>query len=67
MGEQQLVIVNPGLYSEHNLLRPGVSLYFMAGATNFYQQLTTNDDGYGIFDDRTCGAGVRPGLRGVSR
>jgi hypothetical protein len=50
------IVVEPGTYTENNILTNGVNYYFMAGSTLSYRQLTTNDAGWGLIDDRPCGA-----------
>jgi hypothetical protein len=50
------IVVQPGTYAENNLLKKGVNYFGFPGANIVYFQTTTNDAGYGIFDDRPVGA-----------
>lgn len=52
----QTIRVMPGFYAENNLLKRGVNIVGEAGAHLLYVQTTTNDAGWGLFDDRTSGA-----------
>lgn len=54
-GLRQTVVVYPGTYNEHNLLAPGVDYLGLPGASIKYIETTTNENGWGIFDDRACG------------
>lgn len=51
-----LVWVRPGLYAEHNLLKPGVNYHGDLGANIQYKQTGTNEDVRGIFDDSAIGS-----------
>jgi len=52
-----LVVVSPGLYTnQNNLLKQGVNIFGEVGAHLLYIQTTTNDAGWGLFDDRSYGA-----------
>lgn len=50
------VHVGPGIYAENNLAKDGITLVGDRGADIVYVQTTTNDAGYGLFDDRGKGA-----------
>lgn len=50
-----VVHVYPGVYAENNLLKVGVNYFGEPGADIVYLQVTTNDAGFGIFDDRPIG------------
>lgn len=50
------VIVFPGNYSENNLLRPSVNIFGYPGANLIYVEPSVVSEGYGLFDDRGCGA-----------
>lgn len=54
--ERQEVFVLAGDYSDYNLLKKGVDIHGEVGANIIHKHLSTNDDSYGILDDRTCGA-----------
>ncbi len=59
-GVPQLVVVHPGTYTENNLLSRGVNYFFQTGSLIQYFTPTTNDAGWGIFDDRApqCAGGT---------
>jgi hypothetical protein len=51
------VYVNPGTYTEHNLLKKGVNYHFYPGAKLLWLcSGATLGEGYGFFDDRATGA-----------
>lgn len=50
------IFLQPGRYTNNNMLKQGLNFYLAPGATIWYQQTTTNDAGWGIIDDRTTGA-----------
>ncbi|MGC3958109.1 MAG: DUF1565 domain-containing protein [Verrucomicrobiota bacterium] len=52
----QTIHVMPGTYAENNLLKKGVNYYGEPGANILYIQTSTNEAGWGIFDDRPTGA-----------
>lgn len=54
----QTVVFSPGTYTNNNLLKKGVNYYMLPGARFEYYCSQTNSTaaGYGIFDDRGCGA-----------
>lgn len=61
----QTIHVAPGLYTnQNNLSKNGVNWHYEAGATNLYIQTTTNDAGWGIYDDRTVSGGCEMTLSG---
>lgn len=49
------IVVWPGTYVEHDLLKNGVNWLFMPGAVVTWNETGTGN-GYGIFDDRSSGA-----------
>jgi hypothetical protein len=61
----QTIHVFPGLYTnQNNLAKNGVNWNYESGATNLYIQTTTNDAGWGIYDDRTVSGGCKMTLSG---
>ena len=61
----QTIHVMPGLYTnQNNLAKNGVNWHYEAGATNLYIQTTTNDAGWGIYDDRTVSGGCKMTVSG---
>ena len=61
----QTIHVAPGIYTnQNNLSKNGVNWHYEAGATNLYIQTTTNDAGWGIYDDRTVSGGCKMTVSG---
>lgn len=51
------VVVNPGTYLEHNLLKRGVNYHLMPGVLiDWTNSVNSSGDVWGIFDDRPVGA-----------
>ncbi len=51
-----MIIVGPGTYTEHDLLKRGVNYYFEPGSRLVWLDPVTGGNGRGFFDDRGTGA-----------